>query len=214
MKGADGNIIVSGGPYADFQLVGVGRDIDDHGDIYCIPIETCYSLNINDDYGDGIFSPGGYRARLGDTVIADVVGGTKFKTRAIDMARTVRDSFGTPFTGQNCEEVSVDSGCYTLEGLLGEEFLGRIDQEFSYSVIIGETFTQKNMKTNSETLLGVLTSADGNVALYEGEDYCDGFLGFVELVESSEVDSVQTFFSQPMNCTLGVEIRVPVCAAA
>jgi len=214
LKGADGSIIVSGGPYADFQLVGVGRAIDDYGDIYCIPIETCYSLNINDDYGDGIFSPGGYRARLGDTMIADVVGGTKFKTRAIDMARTVRDSFGTPFTGQNCEEVQVDSGCYTLEGLIGEEFLGRIDQEFSYSVIIGETFTQKNMKTNSETLLGVLTSADGNVAIYEGEDYCDNFLGFVELVESSEVDSVQTFFSHPMNCTLGVEIRVPVCAAA
>ena len=217
LKGANGNTIVSGGPYGDFEESGVGSSVD--GELYCIPKETCYSLNVYDEFGDGIYSPGGYRAFLGGTMIANVVGGTKFKTRAIDMARTVSNyPYDGTFESRNCEEVPIDSGCYTLEGFLGTEFLGRTNQAYSFSVIVGETFTETDMRTNSRTLVGNFESFDGNTAVYSGGDYCSATGGprsaVVELVQSPTVDSVQTFFTQLNDCVVQVEIRVPACRNA
>jgi len=208
-----GKVLASGGPYGDWAKVGIGRET---GDPFCMPKEDCYSLNIYDEYKDGIASPGGFTVKLHRRVISSVTGGRKFATRAIDMATTVTDSYtGEDIKIANCEEVSArPPKCLSIQDFDGEEFLGSIvnDRTFSYRVTIGQTFKQVNLNTNSEIIVGEFESIEGNVAKYGGGDFC-GSIGTatVEVVESSQEDAVQTFFTQPSNCVLKVEIRVPAC---
>ena len=57
---ADGSIVLSGGPYLDNTLYNIDECVD-YG---------CYTFEIFDSYGDGIYSPGYYELTIDGTVVA------------------------------------------------------------------------------------------------------------------------------------------------
>src|SRR5689334_17460218 len=69
------NIIPDGWPYETSWSITdmLGTVIDTGGsvgDTLCIPIGTCVTFTIHDQYGDGIYSPGGYWLYLDGTLMA------------------------------------------------------------------------------------------------------------------------------------------------
>ena len=68
IKDGSGMILASGGPYAD------GASGTEYTENINLSNDGCYEVTINDTYGDGIISPGGYSLQAGSSFLMNEVG--------------------------------------------------------------------------------------------------------------------------------------------
>jgi len=126
-----GGVVASGGPYDGSTSYTIDVDVDP---------DSCYDFTIDDDYGNGIYSPGGFTISYGGEVVADYmdggftgntmtvsdIGGGCAGREACQHSITMWDSYGNGWNG--CTIDVYVNGDLVLEGAT----IGDGDEETVY----------------------------------------------------------------------------------